>query len=102
MIRRPPRSTLFPYTTLFRSVTANVALSPIGTLWFAGCAVMPGGMTGGVPPDMSGAEPEPQADPVRAEADVSSGVSPGRPARRLAPERLYASAMAGPFPVTPG
>src|SRR5690349_22350253 len=24
MIRRPPRSTLFPYTTLFRSVTGNV------------------------------------------------------------------------------
>src|SRR3712207_8988115 len=24
MIRRPPRSTLFPYTTLFRSVTAVV------------------------------------------------------------------------------
>src|SRR5256885_5352334 len=24
MIRRPPRSTLFPYTTLFRSVEANV------------------------------------------------------------------------------
>src|SRR5689334_24765832 len=23
MIRRPPRSTLFPYTTLFRSVTAS-------------------------------------------------------------------------------
>ena len=23
MIRRPPRSTLFPYTTLFRSVTAT-------------------------------------------------------------------------------
>jgi len=23
MIRRPPRSTLFPYTTLFRSVDAN-------------------------------------------------------------------------------
>src|SRR5258707_7615490 len=23
MIRRPPRSTLFPYTTLFRSITAN-------------------------------------------------------------------------------
>src|SRR3712207_7670628 len=27
MIRRPPRSTLFPYTTLFRSVTAVVALT---------------------------------------------------------------------------
>src|SRR2546430_17101141 len=25
MIRRPPRSTLFPYTTLFRSVQRNVA-----------------------------------------------------------------------------
>src|SRR5256885_13659435 len=25
MIRRPPRSTLFPYTTLFRSVPADVA-----------------------------------------------------------------------------
>src|SRR5256885_5829771 len=25
MIRRPPRSTLFPYTTLFRSVHAKVA-----------------------------------------------------------------------------
>src|SRR3989454_8371886 len=24
MIRRPPRSTLFPYTTLFRSVTAQL------------------------------------------------------------------------------
>src|SRR2546430_2882281 len=27
MIRRPPRSTLFPYTTLFRSVSAVPALS---------------------------------------------------------------------------
>src|SRR3712207_8001801 len=27
MIRRPPRSTLFPYTTLFRSVTAPSVLS---------------------------------------------------------------------------
>src|SRR5204863_2324680 len=29
MIRRPPRSTLFPYTTLFRSVEAGVALRPL-------------------------------------------------------------------------
>src|SRR3712207_8680670 len=27
MIRRPPRSTLFPYTTLFRSFGANLSLS---------------------------------------------------------------------------
>src|SRR3712207_8163328 len=26
MIRRPPRSTLFPYTTLFRSIGANTAV----------------------------------------------------------------------------
>src|SRR2546425_5899808 len=28
MIRRPPRSTLFPYTTLFRSVGGNVVAEP--------------------------------------------------------------------------
>src|SRR2546422_5856795 len=28
MIRRPPRSTLFPYTTLFRSHTVEVARNP--------------------------------------------------------------------------
>src|SRR5260221_7998716 len=28
MIRRPPRSTLFPYTTLFRSRSAGLALAP--------------------------------------------------------------------------
>src|SRR3989441_10785455 len=30
MIRRPPRSTLFPYTTLFRSVPASQFLSIMG------------------------------------------------------------------------
>src|SRR3712207_6940656 len=29
MIRRPPRSTLFPYTTLFRSLTGVVPLADI-------------------------------------------------------------------------
>src|SRR2546430_12749881 len=29
MIRRPPRSTLFPYTTLFRSSTGNSRLSAV-------------------------------------------------------------------------
>src|SRR3712207_7787086 len=34
MIRRPPRSTLFPYTTLFRSynTTVDVLLAPVGLL----------------------------------------------------------------------
>src|SRR3989441_10518651 len=30
MIRRPPRSTLFPYTTLFRSYCAICSSSPVG------------------------------------------------------------------------
>src|SRR2546430_11742159 len=32
MIRRPPRSTLFPYTTLFRSMPANVIKNRIASL----------------------------------------------------------------------
>src|SRR3712207_7185191 len=32
MIRRPPRSTLFPYTTLFRSASAIFAISTAFTL----------------------------------------------------------------------
>src|SRR5256885_10651486 len=38
MIRRPPRSTLFPYTTLFRSI--NVLLEG-GALALAGCYALP-------------------------------------------------------------
>src|SRR2546427_4267806 len=36
MIRRPPRSTLFPYTTLFRSLIAVKVLSRTGGGTFAG------------------------------------------------------------------
>src|SRR2546429_2873898 len=32
MIRRPPRSTLFPYTTLFRSIKLFVSSSVLGEL----------------------------------------------------------------------
>src|SRR5256885_12872838 len=31
MIRRPPRSTLFPYTTLFRSLGVKLAIDDFGT-----------------------------------------------------------------------
>src|SRR5688572_31491494 len=37
MIRRPPRSTLFPYTTLFRSL--NDACVKHGKTWIYGAAV---------------------------------------------------------------
>src|SRR5258708_24556837 len=39
MIRRPPRSTLFPYTTLFRSVLLVVPLGIVGAVlatWLRG------------------------------------------------------------------
>src|SRR2546422_5258082 len=32
MIRRPPRSTLFPYTTLFRSFVISVTIEPMGSM----------------------------------------------------------------------
>src|SRR2546426_2911651 len=52
MIRRPPRSTLFPYTTLFRSLTRDDAAPS-----HDGCAtyregsspLADGGLAGGVP-----------------------------------------------------
>src|SRR5258708_24705330 len=34
MIRRPPRSTLFPYTTLFRSVLSQQFPQPSWSGWF--------------------------------------------------------------------
>src|SRR2546430_16559886 len=33
MIRRPPRSTLFPYTTLFRSVMLAVDVALVALVW---------------------------------------------------------------------
>src|SRR2546425_6095704 len=36
MIRRPPRSTLFPYTTLFRSVAARLTRVPVVINTFTG------------------------------------------------------------------
>src|SRR5256885_14866579 len=33
MIRRPPRSTLFPYTTLFRSMFSTAGVPPLVGFW---------------------------------------------------------------------
>src|SRR2546422_3512185 len=48
MIRRPPRSTLFPYTTLFRSRGRNRGRAPHGRVLpaTAGAPVRPAGRTG--------------------------------------------------------
>src|SRR3712207_7944551 len=44
MIRRPPRSTLFPYTTLFRSLT--ICFQPAQGIWVGFSAWMPGSTLG--------------------------------------------------------
>src|SRR2546430_10181430 len=47
MIRRPPRSTLFPYTTLFRSHNHPTAISPFpGAATGAGGEIRDEGATG--------------------------------------------------------
>src|SRR3989454_8964947 len=67
MIRRPPRSTLFPYTTLFRSVAGALHHHRERDRHGAGAAARPdgdypaGGLHGG------GEDPD-RADPPRAEA----------------------------------
>src|SRR3712207_8045112 len=65
MIRRPPRSTLFPYTTLFRSVAAGaawVAQKTVSTAWRAA--------TGHVPP-----KAEDQGDAGLSEVAVAAAIT---------------------------
>src|SRR5256885_12771303 len=50
MIRRPPRSTLFPYTTLFRSVQPGRGARPHP----GGAAALRRPRDGGFPPDRGG------------------------------------------------
>src|SRR5256885_12165297 len=40
MIRRPPRSTLFPYTTLFRSFRLGFTTTALAAVWFALCMLV--------------------------------------------------------------
>src|SRR5215510_13170726 len=73
MIRRPPRSTLFPYTTLFRSRPRAPARPP------------PHGGPGRPPPD--GGRPHERAPDPRAHgADLAAG-RPGRAPPVLRPHR---------------
>src|SRR3989454_5808426 len=46
MIRRPPRSTLFPYTTLFRSTVADHLSSAFGQQFFVETRAGAGGVIG--------------------------------------------------------
>src|SRR2546429_1959909 len=61
MIRRPPRSTLFPYTTLFRS-RVRARGSSVG---FARATLCGGGSEGAVEAPFDGLAPEVQALDLR-------------------------------------
>src|SRR2546426_10443580 len=46
MIRRPPRSTLFPYTTLFRSLGDRLLVSPFLAMWTPNLIFATAGLVG--------------------------------------------------------
>src|SRR5256885_9714466 len=61
MIRRPPRSTLFPYTTLFRSTPTFLIAASFGVLALASVAIA-----------VRDHPPGPRAVPPRARGDLRS------------------------------
>src|SRR3989449_6721728 len=87
MIRRPPRSTLFPYTTLFRSVgedgaAAHVAQHPLGHVDLVGQLLDRVGVEGDQP-----VEARDQGDPFRLAPQLVPGAL-GRGFLELVGERL--------------
>src|SRR5256885_13047541 len=78
MIRRPPRSTLFPYTTLFRSFPRRVLPNPLG-----------------LPQDCAGSAPTlPLSTPARAFTRVTACLvarPPDRKSTRLNSSHLVIS-----------
>src|SRR2546425_7377686 len=72
MIRRPPRSTLFPYTTLFRSsLGTNVLIVLPGTLTQGGVRTGFGGVSTLVDGDAKAMGQEVQAVAFRSEEHTS-------------------------------
>src|SRR5256885_11463762 len=90
MIRRPPRSTLFPYTTLFRSYDTQVQLdaSSVGpqVTW---------GTTPGMVADITGRVPDPAQLATEQERDAAAraleymGLRPGTPLEGIPIDRVF-------------
>src|SRR5690348_18073543 len=96
MIRRPPRSTLFPYTTLFRSVGAGRAYGGLLTradrlLLLAGATFLEGDL----------ALPWPWAPAARSEEHTSELQSPVHLVCRLLLEKKKSALPPPAPPVTP-
>src|SRR5258705_13645061 len=113
MIRRPPRSTLFPYTTLFRSSPLECEGSLLAFVWprreKGSEAVSPGGhgmavpapgrcLCGGGP---AGRVPAPGLSLVRGAAGVLVGVPALRPRGRALRADLHPAAAVRAVPGDP-
>src|SRR2546422_4484966 len=98
MIRRPPRSTLFPYTTLFRSIRREAlgvsgAAKPANTwAWIFWISSVPGKRTftpsrkaGASAGDRRGVSAVRFANPGLDESPVDPGADPARPRPRSSP-----------------
>src|SRR3712207_7951247 len=86
MIRRPPRSTLFPYTTLFRSTaTAAIAAATVAT---RNDAFAPDASTILPATEAPIATPRPRAVPIQVNASVTAarGTSSSARDRKSTPE----------------
>src|SRR2546430_3121743 len=91
MIRRPPRSTLFPYTTLFRSPGCSgcVRFEPNPRAWSGSCCRNPGNTRVKFRSEEHTSELQSQSNLVcrlllekKKKDDVCLGVSPGSAAVR--------------------
>src|SRR5258706_8116065 len=67
MIRRPPRSTLFPYTTLFRSTSCSNRSSPSASA----CSSSPTSTSGATPHSGSASRPPGSSGTKRSEEHTS-------------------------------
>src|SRR3989449_9155248 len=102
MIRRPPRSTLFPYTTLFRShvlAADAVEMEPIGV------SPRVDDLTGYGVADGECIRHQLRAEPEAIEPDAISAAQDGAVlvvahvhAERVCPRRQYDAAGRGPYP----
>src|SRR5437762_5517902 len=64
MLRRPPRSTLFPYTTLFRSMTVGASLIEPSVIASGGREAIPRAVSRGVPPASRSCRAFTELDPM--------------------------------------
>src|SRR2546430_10087732 len=69
MIRRPPRSTLFPYTTLFRSIATTMRLFLI-LLMFAVTAVAQSTLPGSTPLTARGDRSEEHTSELQSQSNL--------------------------------